>query len=384
MFRSLFGLIVATFQLIRNNIKPLILLASLATFIWLVVSTTSRPEFKRPASKHQKANLSSGLSKESELQPSNRWSESSVEIFLSLLDIDANVTSLVKDSQNEPCPLENEIIFTALAAGELEESLWQYYTLLAMRQNAKLRAEKSFQILPFLPKSTRLQLEEIFAHVPMEVIGSLNFDCYDLAGANIINSASEIDPPKRNNQIYILDTGTRRYGDLISADWNLEKPMLRPDEAEAAQTRLRKLLEDSPVQGYGQTTPEFVGIYIQRDDELPFEYYYRAVAFQRKLHSVRLIFLVICEDPQGAICQKLNAPKEEIHILLSAAGTNPALEFALMVACNHTIISNHMGIFHALANGGDVVVYEHEDAISRGHYLPWLMATEMGNWYMLR
>lgn len=152
-------------------------------------------------------------------------------------------------------------------------------------------------------------------------------------------------------------------------------------KAASAQNRLSKLHDLSPPT---KSDAEFVGIYIRRDDLLPFDYYYRAIALQRNLHGGRLIFVIVCEEPQGKICQKLHAPSEQVYVQQSKLD-DPGHDFALMSLCNHTIVSNQMGIFHALNQaGGEVVVYEFEEPDARDRYLPWLMANEMDTWYMLR
>lgn len=378
MIRPIFSCLGRVLQLIRNNIKPLILLASFATFIWLIVSTTNRPEFTR----HSSAN-SVDHEGAPEVNPNLRWSQSSVEIFLRLLDVDDNATALALQSLDEPCPLDDEIIFSAFSDDSLEEILWQYYTLIALRQNMAFSSRGGFKILPLLPRSTKEQLERIFSDVPMATVSDLPFDCYDIANAVIINSSTDVVRPQNRNQIQILDTGTRRYRDLAATDWGPENNMLTLQAANAAQQRLTKLRDQgAKIRPENRSGVEFVGIYIRQDDLLPFDYFYRAITFQRKLHYARLIFVVVCEEPQGKLCKQIHAPQEEVYVQ-PMKDNDPGFDFALMSLCNHTIISNHMGIFHALNNGGDVVVYEFEATDSRVHYLPWLLANELDSWYML-
>lgn len=376
MVRALCTCLRGILQLIRNNLKPLILLAAFGTFLWLVIDTTKRDEFTR----HGNPELQQSYDQLRRLDPKNRWSESSVQIFLNLLEIDTNVTALA--SRSQPCPLKTEIVFTAFIDDLLEETLWQYYTLIALRQIGAFQEPEmgGFRIAPFLPRSTKRQLERLFDDVPMEVIGELSFDCYDIGSTLVVNSSTKISRPSNRDQLFILDNGARRYLDLTAADWGMENRMLQLAKADSARKRLSKLHEMSPV---AKSDAEFVGIYIRRDDLLPFDYYYRAIALQRNLHGGRLIFVVVCEEPRGKICQKLHAPAEQVYVQGSKAD-DPGHDFALMSLCNHTIVSNQLGIFHALNVGGEVVVYEYEEPDARDRYLPWLMANEMDTWYMLR
>ncbi|XP_055549978.1 uncharacterized protein LOC129732774 [Wyeomyia smithii] len=373
MLRPIFGCLGHLFQLLRANLKPLILLVSLGTFIWLIVNTTNRPEFTRHASRQQPEQLEE--MKESE----NRWSEQTVQIFLSMLDIDGNATDLILRS--DPCALKDEIVFTAFTADTLEEQLWQYFTLIALRQNLVLSEKGDLLVKPFLPLFSKQNLEFIFEKVPMEVIGDLPFNCYDIANALIVTNSMEIPQPAKANQIYILDNGVRRYQDLVGAKWDQEASILRVASVAYAYKQLAKL-RDKVI---SPRRVEFVGIHIRREDSLPFEYYYRAIAFQRKLHQARLIFVVICEDTQGKLCKRISAPEEEIYVLSEHEKDQVGLghDFALMTLCNHTIVSNDLGIFHALINGGDVVVYEFSEEINRAQYVPWLIASEKDRWYML-
>lgn len=217
----------------------------------------------------------------------------------------------------------------------------------------------------------------------MATVSELPFDCYDIGNAVIINSSTNIARPKSQNQIHILDSGTRRYQDLAATDWGSENTMFTLQAATIARQLLSKLRsQGAKIRPDNQSGVEFVGIYIRRDDFLPFDYFYRAITFQRKLHFSRLIFVVICEEPQGKLCKKINAPQEEVYVQPMKVD-DPGYDFALMSLCNHTIISNHMGIFHALNNGGDVVVYEFEETDARIRYLPWLLANDLDSWYML-
>ncbi|XP_055617020.1 uncharacterized protein LOC129762610 [Toxorhynchites rutilus septentrionalis] len=354
-----------------SPIATLILLVSFVTFVWLVVDTTSWLGSTRRDSPYEK------IADEVSLQ--SRWSESSVQIFFDLLEIETNITALLIQDQVEPCPLKGEIVFTAFVDDTLEGRLWQYYTLIALRQSL---TERGMRVKSYLPKTTKQRLEQLFTSVPMEVIGELSFDCYDMGSAHIISSTTDIPLPRKQDQIYILDSGSRRYQNLIETDWSREGQMLQITKSSAAAEYLYKLTQKSPSTRLHHTALEFVGIYIRLDDALPFDYYYRAIAFQRKLQSARLIFVVICEEPHGNLCQKINAPQEEVYVQPSGR-QHPGYDFALMSLCNHTIISNQVGIFHALYNGRDTVVYEFEDSEQRLKYVPWLVASELYNWYML-
>ncbi|XP_058811444.1 uncharacterized protein LOC131676393 [Topomyia yanbarensis] len=375
MLRPIFGFLGKIFQIIRNNLKPLILLVSFGTFIWLIVNTTNRPEFTRHAAK--------SLEVVEFIEPKNRWNENSVQIFLSMLDIEANVTDLV--NRSDQCSLKDETVFTAFIADTVDEALWQYYTLIALGQTLVLPWSNTFRVKQFLPRSTKEKLEQLFYEVPMGIMDELPFNCYDIANALIVTSTIDVPKPEKRNQIYILDSGVRRYMDLAAIHRNIKMRPLRLAHAEPANQRLIKLRNQSStyLQVKNYTRVDFVGIYIRQNDMLPFEYYYRAIALQRKLHLARLIFVVICDDPLGNPCRKINAPSEEVYVQPAKETAESGQDFALMSLCNHTIVSNEVGIFHALNNGGNTVVYQFSEPTDRVRYMPWLIASELDRWYML-
>ncbi|XP_058443436.1 uncharacterized protein LOC131425510 [Malaya genurostris] len=360
MFRSIFACLGHIIQLIRNNLKPIILLTSFGTCIWLIVDTTNRPEFTRH-----------GTTDPSDIR--NRWNEKSVQTFLDMLDIEQNVTDLAL--QSEQCPLKDEIVFTAFVGDTLEEALWQYYTLIAFEQTSVLR------IRPLLPRTTKQKLELLFQTVPMDIMDDLPFSCYDMGNAVILTSAMDIPEPERSDEIYIIDRGARRYMDVVSTHWRKMMQALYPADVELATNHLHELRNRRTASNTSEV--EFVGIYIRREDRLPFDYYYRAITFQRKLHAAMLIFVVACEDPEGNLCSKINAPAEEVYVHSSRETSDSGRDFAMMSLCNHTIVSNEVGIFHALNSDGDVVVYEFSEPSENVRYIPWLVANELNRWYML-
>lgn len=72
-----------------------------------------------------------------------------------------------------------------------------------------------------------------------------------------------------------------------------------------------------------------------------------------------------------------NPQKDDSRVIRKSTD---AFDFALMSNCNSTIISNEMGVLHALMNGGVTTVFHHTDA---EHYVPFLMSEQMENWYAI-
>lgn len=145
-----------TWQLVRRNIKPLILIVSFLTFIWLIIDTAHRPEFVRHASKHSfrfgnNAN-----------EPAEHWFERTLEQFLELLELDSNVTADESRNSFEPlnCPRSNTL-FTAFTGSTLEESLWHYFSLVAIQNSIKTTSEE-YQAQIMLTNGTSVELGTLF------------------------------------------------------------------------------------------------------------------------------------------------------------------------------------------------------------------------------
>lgn len=145
----------------------------------------------------------------------------------------------------------------------------------------------------------------------------------------------------------------------------------------------------------------FVGVYITADDkvscfspflmlpvphvvasfQLPTEYYERSMNFHRK--NDRTIFMIICDVESLIFCQEnFDGVKAvgDARILRKSVDT---FDFALMTSCNSTIVSNDMGVLHALLNGGDTTVHRPEATADPDYYTPWLLSENLPNWYAI-
>ena len=100
----------------------------------------------------------------------------------------------------------------------------------------------------------------------------------------------------------------------------------------------------------------------------------------RKHHS-NPIFLVICDSSSLLDYENLfYSNSSDVRVLREA---DQYFSFALMASCNHTIISNVVGVLHAIYNGGEATVFEPETEDDKNFYIPLLMAQELPNWYAI-
>uniref|UniRef100_A0A182P458 L-Fucosyltransferase n=1 Tax=Anopheles epiroticus TaxID=199890 RepID=A0A182P458_9DIPT len=366
-------------QLVLKNIKPLILIVSFLTFIWLIVDTANRPEFVRHASKH-----SFRFGGNSAKDQDDQWYQRSVEQFLELLEIDPNATAEENGSNFVlVCPQENTLLFTAFAGGSLDEHLWHYFSLVAMQSSVQSTAS-DYRVQLMLTRSALTELSSIFLRIPFDVIDLSTVRCYDLAAASILNSDTSIQIGESSRQFFILNNQAKRFEEILKASWQQQKQSFKFREGaeRAAFDVLYELRQRAKLYGDEEDVHnlQYVGVHIREDGELPYEYYYRAMAFHRKMHDTGiLLFVTICENPKSTICSTLNAQNERIEVIEQHDEID--VDFALLTRCNHTILSSERDVFPALLRGtGNVVVFGEQnegssDAIE--------LASFRENWYII-
>lgn len=155
---------------------------------------------------------------------------------------------------------------------------------------------------------------------------------------------------------------------------------LRADAESMAQNVLGDIRQRSKLYGDEEDVKnlQFVGLHVREDDELPYEYYYRAMTFHRKMHDTgTLMFVAICENPKSTVCSTLDAQSERVEVI--AEHDELDVDFALLKFCNHSILSSELDIFPALLRGsGNVVVYGEQNDRSR---YAIKLASFKDNWY---
>ncbi|ETN64358.1 hypothetical protein AND_003905 [Anopheles darlingi] len=364
MLRQLFNLARLVLAAGRKYGQPLILLVSFGVFVWLIVDTVHRPEFVRP----------SGVSLQQDgvdqRKPPERWSETSVYQFLALLGLDPDTpTADGGTGVAEQCQLpvngvpqqHAALLLTAFAGGSLLENLWHYFSLIALTHTLQtVPGADRRTVQPLLTLSASEQLGELFASIPYETIdGSSRLQCYELAAAYILDDANPVQVPSDNPwPLYILNNNAKRTVEIAGMRVGEQQRQIALGVLAELRQRATLSAEEEQVAAADRRPDDlqFVGINIGADDGLPFEYYDRAISFQRKMHDGgRLAVVAICEQPDGKVCRLLDAPGEQSFVVSRSA--NPVTDWALMALFNHSIVSSEQDIFPALVrDGGRTVV----------------------------
>jgi hypothetical protein len=105
------------------------------------------------------------------------------------------------------------------------------------------------------------------------------------------------------------------------------------------------------------------------------------MSFHRK--SERAVFVVVCDAETYLFCQESFDGKTAPGDVRLLRKSEAAFDFALLASCNSTIVSNDMGVLHALINGGDTTVYKPAETAAPEYYVPWLISEQMPNFYAI-
>lgn len=104
--------------------------------------------------------------------------------------------------------------------------------------------------------------------------------------------------------------------------------------------------------------------------------------FHRK--NQRTIFIVVCDLETFVFCQESFDGKDAVGDARILRKSDDLFDFGLLSSCNSTIVSNDMGVLHALMiNGGDTTVHRPELTAEPEYYTPWLISEQMANFYAL-
>lgn len=91
----------------------------------------------------------------------------------------------------------------------------------------------------------------------------------------------------------------------------------------------------------------------------------------------------MCTDESIEYCTEFFQTNTAADIHVTQAHTDYlAFDIATLSYCNHTIVSNDIGLIPAIINGGVTIVYDNQHSNSV-NYLPLIFANEMHNWYVI-
>lgn len=105
------------------------------------------------------------------------------------------------------------------------------------------------------------------------------------------------------------------------------------------------------------------------------------MTFHRKNEGA--IFIFVCDLESLTFCQESFDGKDAVGDVRILRRSTDMFDFTLLSNCNSTIVSNDMGVLHALMNGGDATVYRPEATADPEYYAPWVISEQMANFYAI-
>ena len=175
-----------------------------------------------------------------------------------------------------------------------------------------------------------------------------------------------------SSHLLILNEGLR-YKEVLKANENWSKIF---KFNETLLKNARDLVE--PIKNKNGENVTYVGIYINDNDQIPLNYYEKAIKFIKNLKREEIVVVMACN--QSTICNQISAFGD---FTLSLDIKYEYETFVTLSLCNYTVISNAMGALHALFSEGSATVYYFFDENVRNKHIPWLMDKEIHNWYAI-
>ncbi|KAG5680809.1 hypothetical protein PVAND_010294 [Polypedilum vanderplanki] len=320
------------------------------------------------------------------------WSNETIELFQDqlgiILESDTNNSG---ENGNLKCHERGrEFIMTSLPGPDEKnnfyEVLWQYFSLDAVeRMTISCGSGKKLTLRALVTERMKTRLEQLFDGLPLETISKFPTSCYDLKHSKIIGNVSPLSLTEIVvNTLFLLDPKAKRWKE-ISERWS---PKNRPfwrlknnilNEVQQEFTVAKTILQ---IETSRDDDVNFVGVYIRSDDKLPPDFYQQAMNFHRKNGGPK-IFMIICETQIFSFCRDIFEKKQKKADTRIMRKSSDVFDFTMMANCNGTIISNEMGVLHALMNGGMTVVYKPDLKNDPQFYIPWLMSEKMHNWHVI-
>ncbi|GAB0087295.1 hypothetical protein DMENIID0001_015880 [Sergentomyia squamirostris] len=333
----------------RNSgrIKCLILSLSLLAFIYLLVFNFSTPadhkEFQEYLMKLRK--ISDNLAK-------NGWDEMISDRWKKHLEIDDHAT------MEGECKFENVVI--ALPGESLEENLWEYLSLLVIRNQWK--SEKDYTLQVFLAPKTYRELSKILDRVHVNSIETYPPKCLDFRHAKILGHVNPLEPVRipSSPQLFIVEKGGKRYKDLVKTDLNaLRKSfILNRELVEKSQSRMLELRStfQKNISGSTKENVFIVALHFglsRVDVGVPQDFYKSSIKAASHLHK-KVGVLLICPDDKLKFCKE-EFPEDKNLKIIPASGDSE--DFALLNLCDGNILHSNLGFLAAILNGGETSVF---------------------------
>ncbi|XP_060526483.1 galactoside 2-alpha-L-fucosyltransferase Sec1-like [Cylas formicarius] len=261
-------------------------------------------------------------------------------------------------------------IVTIMQGGRLGNQMWEYASVWAVARRTGLE--------PYVPRCIRLKLDQIFeqltvpafeeiAHCPVEIGAFVkSIEAWTFTNQSIILPRYSIQPE-------LVLTWVQ---DIV------REFTLRRKLRDKSQQVLRGFVKNS-----AHVNHTFVGVHVRRTDYIGYlmrkhnarpadiTFYLNAMKyFEAKYTNVTFVF--VSDDP--AWCARKFAHKANVFVASNRHKNTPALDLAILAACNHSIYDyGTFGEWGAILTGGETVYY------NLTHHSSAKIGEIMKNWHAL-
>ncbi|XP_065169834.1 galactoside 2-alpha-L-fucosyltransferase SEC1-like [Atheta coriaria] len=247
-------------------------------------------------------------------------------------------------------------IVTIVQGGRLGNQMWEYASVWAVARRTGLEA--------YIPRCIQVKLEQIFESLSIPSFEDIAHCPLDLG-----RFVRSLEAWNYNNQSVVLprysiqpDVVLTWVHDIVSEFTFRRKWRVK------SQQVLRAAVEGIKSKGNAFSFV-FVGVHIRRTDYIGYlwrkhgvppaepQFYITAMNYyKKKFHGREVLFVVISDDPRW--CQRKFGGMRNVYVPSRALPNTPALDLAILAACNHSIFDyGTFGIWGAILAGGETVYY---------------------------
>ncbi|XP_050294105.1 galactoside alpha-(1,2)-fucosyltransferase 2-like [Anthonomus grandis grandis] len=253
-------------------------------------------------------------------------------------------------------------IVTAVVGGRTGNYMWEYASTLAL--------SKVTGLPPFMPKCLKDELSVIFQNLTVPTFAEISncpikADKYVEALDDWDNHTQSIILPRYHFQ----KAPVSMYLDTIRQEFTF-----RPIIKGKAEQILRAIVDQLPPSKY-----TFVAVHVRRTDYIKYlkrkygytpvdpSFFVRAMNYFKKKYP-NCVFIFVSDEPKW--CYETYGSLKNVFVPSLNVKYTPAVDLALMAACNHTIYDyGTFGDWGAFLAGGEVVMYNMTDNEWKPNYL---------------
>ncbi|XP_050294031.1 galactoside 2-alpha-L-fucosyltransferase SEC1-like [Anthonomus grandis grandis] len=255
------------------------------------------------------------------------------------------------------CPQDG--IVTIMQGGRLGNQMWEYASVWAVARRTGLD--------PYMPRCVKLKLDQIFeqltvpafeeiAHCPIE------FNTF----------VKSIEEWTFTNQSIILPRYTLQPELVLTWVQDIVQEFrFRKKLREKAQQTLLTFARKLPPRNY-----TFIGVHVRRTDYIGYlqrkynstpvkpQFFQNAMAYYKRKYP-NCLYIFLSDDPGW--CFKEFGKRRDVYVASYKSKNTPAVDMAIMAACNHTIFDyGTFGEWGSILAGGEVVYNNMTQNIKKG------------------